>query len=244
MLEKAYGEAGKRKKRAIRSIQLRALSWGDMQDDAFFDLRDCLRNSVKTAYPNPKKIICIHTDASDQFWAGVVTQTDEKNLKLATEEQCHEPLAFLGVAFKDAERNWSTHEKEGYAIFQVFQKLEYMLLGNQKVHALTDHRNLLFVFAPRTFDSHMGRHVVSKVQRWAIFLSQFDFSIEHLEGSRNICVDMLTRWARGYRNDKVETSQVSALVRDTRQLFPGVDEITWPNIESLKKSQHGPSTIN
>lgn len=60
-------------------------------------------------------------------------------------------------------------EQEGYAIFQTFDKVDYLLLNEQPVHVFTDHRNLLFVFALLTMEPTLGRHAVTKVQRWALF---------------------------------------------------------------------------
>ena len=77
--------------------------------------------------------------------------------------QKHCPLAFLGSEFKDSSRNWSTIEKEGYAIYSVFQKLDYLLMGSDDTHIYTDHRNLLYVFHPTSIEPGLGRHVISKV---------------------------------------------------------------------------------
>lgn len=87
------------------------------------------------------------------------------------EEQIHEPLAFLGAAFKDAQLNWSTFEPEGHAIFQTLEKVDYLFMNGDPVHVFSDHRNLMFVFAPLAIEPALGRHVVSKVQRGALFLS-------------------------------------------------------------------------
>lgn len=51
----------------------------------------------------------------------------------------------------------------------------------------TDHRNLLFVNAPLTIEPSMGRHIVLKVQKWAILLSKFDNVINHVHGEENVC---------------------------------------------------------
>lgn len=82
------------------------------------------------------------------------------------------------------------------------------MLGETDVRIFTDHRNLLFVYAPAAFDVNIGRHVISKVQRWAIFLSRFKFSIEHIDGIKNTFADILTRWTKGYRNENVGTSSI------------------------------------
>lgn len=94
-----------------------------------------------------------------------MTQSTPESLELPLEEQRHEPLAFLGAEFKGAQFGWSTFEKEGFAIFETFNKLDYSLMGSQPTHIHTDHRNLLFVFAPLALQPALGRHIVSKVQR-------------------------------------------------------------------------------
>jgi hypothetical protein len=42
--------------------------------------------SMKLAFPDSDKRICVLTDASDRFYAGLVTQIDEKQLDLPMEE--------------------------------------------------------------------------------------------------------------------------------------------------------------
>jgi hypothetical protein len=43
------------------------------------------------------------TDASDRFYAVLVTQIDEEQLDLPTKEQNHQPLAILSGEFKGAQ---------------------------------------------------------------------------------------------------------------------------------------------
>ena len=75
VLEEAYVRSGRRTKRPMKDILLRTLSWGAIQEDAFKDLQDTLRNAVSLAYPKPDMITCVYADASDQYWSAVVTQT-------------------------------------------------------------------------------------------------------------------------------------------------------------------------
>ena len=64
-------------------------------------------------------------------------------------------------------------------------------MPGRKAHVFTDHRNLLFVFAPLALEPALGRHVVSKVQRWALFLSKYTYVIEHIDGDDNVFADIL-----------------------------------------------------
>ena len=201
LLEAAYTKTGKRNKRSIRNVALSSLPWGPTEEQCFYQLQDTLRNAVKLSYPLPDKEVCMYTDASDRYWSAVVTQVDKRHLSLPLADQRHDPLAFLGGAFKGAGLDWSTFEKEGFAIFQTFQKLDYLFLRERPPHVFTDHPNLLFVFAPLALEPALGRHVVSEVQRWALFLSRFDYFIEHISGTANVFADILTRWVGRYRRE-------------------------------------------
>lgn len=242
VLEAAYLKAGRRTKRAIKGMCLRNLSWGAIHETVFQSLQNSLRKAVKLSYPKDGKELCVYTDASDKFWSGLVTQTDPELLQLPLEEQQHEPLAFLGSEFRKAELNWSTFEKEGFAIFQTFEKLYYIFHDDHPTHVFTDHRNLLFIFAPYATEPTIGRHIVSKVQRWAMYLSRFEYVIEHIDGKRNICADMLTRWTKGYRNERLSTKSICCLVSTADQVVPSAGDIDWPTRETIRASQQSAGT--
>ena len=238
LLEEAYTKTGRRTKRSIRGMLLQSLSWGASHVQAFHELQDTLRNALEMAHPKPDHVVCVFTDASEYYWSGVVSQTRPSELSKPIEEQQHEPLAFLGAAFKGAEKNWSMYEKEGFAIFQVFDKMDYLFFGDNPTHVFTDHRNLLFVFAPLAFEPALGRHIVAKVQRWALFLSRFDYLIEHIDGARNVFADILTRWCRGYRKEpenKLRT--VCSLITRAEQIVPSPSDFAWPTIGAYRESQ-------
>lgn len=110
VLERAYDRAGRRTKRSIKDMQLRSLSWGTEHDRVFAELQDNLRNSIQLSHLDEYKCICVHTDALDKHWAGVVTQIAPKDLKKDRADQHHQPLDFVGGTCSKAEANWSTYE--------------------------------------------------------------------------------------------------------------------------------------
>ena len=167
----------------------------------------------------------------------MVTQVSEDQLSLPFEQQSHEPLAFLGSAFKKSELNWTTFEKEAFAILKTFEKMDCLLAGRSDIRVLTDHRNLLFVFAPRALEPTLGRHVVSKVQRWAFYLSRFDYSIEHIRGEDNVFADILTRWTKGYRQREDKKAVCSVLLQEAEQLSPNAGSVVWPDIAEFRLAQ-------
>ncbi len=52
----------------------------NMHTIAFEDLKKALKDSNQLACPDVGKAICVHTDASERFWASVVTQCDMAEL--------------------------------------------------------------------------------------------------------------------------------------------------------------------
>ena len=65
---------------------------------------------------------------------------------VALENMSHEPLASLSGSFKGSELRWATVDKEGFAIVNIFRRLEYLLWGG--VHIFRDHRYLTSIFNP------------------------------------------------------------------------------------------------
>lgn len=115
--------------------------------------------------------------------------------------------------------------------------MDYLLLGAQPAHVYTDHRNLMFVFAPLALEPTLGRHIVSKVQRWALFLLRFPFVIEHVSGKSNVFADILTRWTRGYLRERKAMRTISSLLLQSEQLVPAAGSFKWPDMNLFLNSQ-------
>lgn len=107
-LELAYARAGRRTTKAVAKIKLSDVSWGKEQIEALHSMQGILLNVVSLAHFDHKKSVCVHTDASQQHWASVVTQCHRRELRLEQGNQQHTPLAFLGSDFTGASRDWST----------------------------------------------------------------------------------------------------------------------------------------
>jgi len=235
ILDVAYAKSGKRTSKTIRKYKLEDLGWDETTQNTYEGLLEDLRESVQLSYPEPGKTICVHTDASDRFWAAVVTQCSPEDLEKPRLEQSHQPLAFLGSHFKGSELGWSIYEKEAYAIVMAFRKMDYALIAAENVSVFTDHRNLLYVFHPKALNPDVRVHVVRKVQRWALYLSQFSYNIEHVAGEENWMADLLTRWAKGYRRN-TKVSRIT--IQDMDRLPSSTDYgFNWPTMGCIKSAQ-------
>ena len=246
LLERAYARSGKRTKRSVQNLSLSGdLTWGPSHQAAFDNVQSVLSNAIKLAHRDESKALCVYTDASALFWAGVVTQIPAGDSSKPPGDQRHEPLGFLSGQFDRTQRGWSTFEQEAFAIVEVFRRMDYLFLAvasPTEIH--TDHRNLLFLFSPLAFEPKLGRHVVTKVQRWALFLTRFPYRISHIAGEDNVFADIMTRWFRGYRGNLAESE--TALCRRVSRLAllvppaypsPTSAESEWPCAATLKSEQ-------
>jgi RNase H-like domain found in reverse transcriptase len=186
----------RRTNKAAAAVSLLHL-WGPEEQEAFKDLQAAIMDSMTLAFPDPDKRICDLTDASDCFYAGLVTQIDEEQLDLPMEEQDHQPLAFLSGEFKGAQLRWTVPEKKVFAIVDTATKVDYLLLSHDEISILSAHLNLTYIYNPLSADPTLARHVVHKLQRWALKMSMFSYRMEHVMGELNYWTDLMTRWGVG-----------------------------------------------
>jgi RNase H-like domain found in reverse transcriptase len=137
-------------------------------------------DSMTLAFPDPDNRICVLTDASDRFYAGLVTQIHEEQLDLSMEEKDHQPLALFSGEFKGAQLRWTVPEKEGFAIVDTVTKVDYLLLNHGEFSILSDHLNLTYIYNPLSADPTLARHIAHKLQRWALKMSVLFYRTEHV----------------------------------------------------------------
>jgi hypothetical protein len=83
-LAKAFEGKSRRTKKSAAAVSLLHL-YRPEEQEVFKDLQAAIIESMTFAFPDPGKRICVLTDASDRFYAGLVTQIDEKHLDLPME---------------------------------------------------------------------------------------------------------------------------------------------------------------
>jgi hypothetical protein len=78
--------------------------------------------------------------------------------------------------------NWSTIEKEAFAIFYTVTKCDF-LLRDVKFTIETDHKNLTYL---KTAQS-------AKLRRWQLALQEYDFACIHIAGEANVVTDAFSQ---------------------------------------------------
>ena len=117
--------------------------------------------------------IRLYTDASDYGIGGVLFQIVNTVWR---------PIAFIRKSLSTTQINWSTIQKEAYAIFFCCQQLDY-LIRDRKFTIHTDHMNL----------TYMKQNPTSMVTRWFIAMQELDFTVHFVKGTDNELADALSR---------------------------------------------------
>jgi uncharacterized membrane protein YgcG len=198
-LNAALSKAKKRNARTARKISLHEAGWGNEHDASFQALKEALVNAVCNAHPREDHVLCLFPDASYEFWGSILTQVPKEDITgdKPIAQWSHEPLAFLSGVFRGAQLRWGIPDKEGFAIKESCTRLAHLLVRRGGFRMFTDHRNLRYIFNPVGVVSQVTKPQADRLERWAVYLRCFEYTIEHIAGELNVWADMLSRWAPG-----------------------------------------------
>jgi RNase H-like domain found in reverse transcriptase len=103
-------------------------SCGGSDSDKQQKLRSAIVERVTLSRPDKLKALSLHTDASQDYYAAVLTQKPQEALDKNADEQRHEPLAFISGRFVKAIYNWSVLEKYAVATVAAMTRLRYLTI--------------------------------------------------------------------------------------------------------------------
>ena len=149
--------------------------WTDECEDAFCQLKTKLTSKPVLAIADPGQQFVLRTDASEKGLGAVLLQDRKGQLM---------PVAYASKKLLNAERNYSTIEKECLGIVWAIRKYEPFLYGNHFVLE-TDHRPLEYLRRSKTDNG--------RLMRWALQLQQHSFSLRVIPGEENIGADYMSR---------------------------------------------------
>lgn len=119
----------------------------------------------------PVKLVC---DASDKGIGAALFHVFDSG-----EEK---PIAFISKILSPCQRRYSVIDREALAIFFGVKKLAHFLLG-RKFTLQTDHKPLVALFGEKRGIPEMA---AGRLQRWSVFLSNFEFDIQYIPGKTNV----------------------------------------------------------
>jgi transposase InsO family protein len=224
-LETICTRIGKRTKKSLINIPI---TLDKDEKESFEYLKQQVKETLILSHPDPDAEFGLFCDASDGGWGSMLFQIRDYDPVIPWCEQKCEPLYCLGGVFRGSSINWKIIEKEAYAIKESIERLDYLLHRAKGFRIFTDHRNLVYIFST----DKTGKKMTSdKLERWAMYLSGYKYTIEHIAGEQNVWADLLSRWAIPNENIRLRRFHIPL-----HPFAPGKDFI-WPDLEVIKSSQ-------
>ena len=182
------------------------LEFDDEGKTAFLKIKEMIQNCPKLFFLDDVSPIILYTDASTYGIGAYVAQVVKDSDGKAVER----PIIFMSESLSGSQLSWDTPQKESFAIYRALQKFDY-LLRDRRFIIKTDHRNITF----------MNTSTLSSIRKWKIFISEFDYQFEFIEGEKNVVADTMSRLCPNLTPDPENLeSIILAAIPDRVQIPP------------------------
>lgn len=190
--------------------------WSSNCQEAFEKLKTALSNSPVLIFPDFSETFYVTTDASEYAVGAVLSQG-----RLPDDR----PIQYFSKSLTGAQIHYATIHKELLGIILAIEQFRYYLFGRQFV-VITDHKPLVALFR----QTKIG----SRLLRWKIFLSEYDFKIIHTPGRNNHVANCLSRIP-----NKLEPKSIPELIKENNN-FTDILAVTRSKTRASNDSeQHG-----
>jgi transposase InsO family protein len=146
--------------------------WDTVHQDAFEALRTALSTDSWLAQPDFATTFFIDVDASQEAVGAVLYQHP------------YRPIAFASHKLSATERNYSTIDREFFAVQWAVHHFRPYVYGTEFI-VRTDHKPLLGL--------HKGQPNSGRQAKYQHSLAQYNFRLEYVPGKENVVADTLSR---------------------------------------------------
>jgi hypothetical protein len=152
-------------------------NWTPEASKAFQGLKDAIIHDLVLAHPIFGKPFILRTDASNYGVGAVLSQIDESGAERV--------VSFASKVLDKAQINYTTSEKECYAIVYSLEKFREYLEGHEFV-LQTDNKALTYLESMRNSNQ--------RLMRWSWKLQEWSPYIQYIKGRDNVVADYLSRY--------------------------------------------------
>ena len=145
--------------------------WGTTQEEAFTVLKDKLTHAPLLQLPDFNKTFELECDASGIGLGGVLLQDGK-------------PVAYFSEKLSGPSLNYSTYDKELYALVRTLETWQHYLWPKEFV-IHSDHESSKHIKSQAKLNR---RHA-----KWVEFIETFPYVIKHKKGKENVIADALSR---------------------------------------------------
>ena len=151
--------------------------WGDLQQQAFQELKNRLTSSPVLQLPDLSKPFFVQTDASKLGTGAVLLQKDDTGVS----HLC----AYLSQALVGAEQNYQVYDLELLAAIRALKAWRpYLISPTEPTVFYTDHQNITYFCQPQD--------LTAQQMRWHSILQEYPVWFTHISGHKNGALDLLS----------------------------------------------------
>ena len=176
--------------------------WGPNQESAFLALKEALTTPPVLRHPDFSKTFILSTDASTRSLSYILQQRDEEG-KL-------QPCMYGARSLHGSELSYCISEIECLAILSGVRAYANYLSNR---HFIIQADNISLTYLKSLKNAH------GRLLRWSLYFQTFDYSIEHVAGTKNVPSDDQSRldYPDGQESEDVEKFFQDSILSITSQ---------------------------
>eukprot|EP00121_Abeoforma_whisleri_P000040 Awhi_evm1s39 len=201
---------------------LDTIVWDSESIESFDKLKNALKYEA-LAYPQfNKNEFIIAVDSSSLGCGAVLKQIQMNNDGVETERT----IAYASKLFNNHERKWSITEKECFGILWACTDAFHRYIYGTTFLVRTDHKPLINITHKKMANE--------RLQRWSLRLQDYDMKVEHIDGSKHVDADAISRLA--YLENFGESTSVMNSI-NINQLYQNTNYVNSIEIRNNNKEK-------